>query len=152
MVTFRQVRQKAQIDGFQTHHLIPKQILEMRCFSKFFGEIRCYGFEPNDFCGNGMYLPSTEELAMAFGLPQHCGPHPKYNEMVADHVARISVLPQCDALPAITKLQNDLRLALRLCSGGEIALIRDPMKIDIMGEAEMLRIAVDLRSRNARLP
>ncbi|MGL5837355.1 MAG: AHH domain-containing protein, partial [Sphingorhabdus sp.] len=77
------------------------------------GSVRTEGFDPNDFQSNGMHLPNTEKQAAIFRMPLHRGPHPRYNEMVADHVARLVNLHPKTAAYQLRLLQIQLCASLR---------------------------------------
>lgn len=75
--------------GMQRHHLLPRQLLSVRCFGQLFewlGRDRV-GFD--DFRRNGLLLPSTDRAAVRIGLPLHRGPHRQYNGMVFERVGQI---------------------------------------------------------------
>jgi hypothetical protein len=113
MPSFREMGIKCKVEGFHRHHLIPVEVVERPSLAIMFGHLRAIGFDPQDFGTNGMHLPCTEKMAMIFALPLHRGPHPQYNEMVAERVAAISHLPAGDAYLNIRFLQQTLRYSLR---------------------------------------
>lgn len=73
----------------QRHHLLPRQLLQRRCFAALFERIgaRRLGFD--DFRRNGLLLPASEAAALRTGLPLHRGPHRSYNELVIERVGQI---------------------------------------------------------------
>ena len=73
----------------QRHHLLPRQLLNKRCFGTLFEQVGCrrVGFE--DFRANGLLLPATDQATIRTGMPLHRGPHPVYNELVIERVGRI---------------------------------------------------------------
>jgi hypothetical protein len=113
MLTFREMRKRCKAQGFHCHHIIPISVIENRSLARIFGRARSAGFEPQDFITNGMHLPATEELAVAFRLPLHRGPHRLYNEIVATQVADWSRLGPKELVKRISLLQTSLRLGLR---------------------------------------
>ena len=115
MPTFRDVRARCQINGFQCHHLIPVKVCNMGALRPFFEKSKAYGFDPDDFGVNGMPLPCRERMAAAFGLPLHRGPHPAYNQMVAERLAAISVLNECESWLQLMQFLRALREGLRNC-------------------------------------
>jgi hypothetical protein len=75
--------------GLQRHHLLPRQLLQKRCFGPLFdllGRERI-GFE--DFRTNGLLLPASTSAALRIGLPMHRGPHHSYNAMVIERVGQV---------------------------------------------------------------
>ena len=115
MPTFRDVRARYHINGFQCHHLIPVKVCNMPALRTFFEKSRAYGFDPDDFGLNGMHLPCREKMAAAFGLPLHRGPHPAYNQMVAERLAAISILDECESRLQLMQFLRALRDGLRTC-------------------------------------
>ncbi|MCC6477614.1 AHH domain-containing protein [Sphingorhabdus sp.] len=114
MPTFREVRTRVRITGFQCHHLIPLEVCSMASFSRFFLRMRAFGFVPNDFEANGMHLPSSEKLAEIFRLPLHRGPHPIYNSMVAERLAQIEMLGDAESCMQLRLFVLGLRRGLRI--------------------------------------
>jgi A nuclease family of the HNH/ENDO VII superfamily with conserved AHH len=113
MPSFKTMRNRFRLAGFHCHHLIPLQLVEQQSFAILFGNLRAHGFDPHSFDTNGMHLPCTEKLAVAFALPLHRGAHPHYNQMVANHLARIAALSTDDALAQTRMLQKLLKQGLR---------------------------------------
>lgn len=72
--------------GLQRHHLLPRQLLSLRCFDGLFETIRPRRLGFDDFRSNGLLLPCSEDSALRLGLPLHRGPHRQYNALV---IARI---------------------------------------------------------------
>ena len=91
---FRAVNRRDAPDfdpGMQRHHLLPRQLLQKRCFGVMFeliGHTRL-GFE--DFRANGLLLPATDAAAARIGLPLHRGPHVGYNAMVIERVGQVEM-------------------------------------------------------------
>lgn len=128
MPTFRDVRARYQINGFQCHHLIPVRVCNMASFRSFFEKSRTSGFDPDDFRLNGMHLPCREKIAVAFGLPLHRGPHPAYNQMVAERLAAISVLDKCESRLQLMQFLRALREGLRNCPEVDAIDRRNPFQ------------------------
>ena len=89
---FRSVNRRgdpAYNPGMQRHHLLPRQLLSLRYFSRMFEQLdrRRIGFD--DFRSNGLLLPANENTAMGLAMPLHRGPHRKYNAMVIARVGAI---------------------------------------------------------------
>ena len=80
---------RERIYGFQKHHLIPAQIFQSPSFAKLFSKAQKCGVDLRDFRTNGIYLPGTEKLAVKSQRPLHRGPHPHYNQMVAERLCAI---------------------------------------------------------------
>jgi hypothetical protein len=146
IVSFRHVRSKVRLAGFNCHHLIPQQVIEAKEFGIFFGIMKSAGFSANDFCTNGMHLPCDEKTAYMIGRPIHRGGHPLYNKLVAEQIAQIERLPILEALAAISSLQQHLRSALSFSNLGGPKLMRNPMNsalerdlksIDVLGSARL---------------
>ena len=128
MPTFRDVRARFQINGFQCHHLIPVEVSNMTAFRPFFVKLRSHGFDPDNFQSNGMHLPCREKMAQAFGLPLHRGPHPAYNQMVAERLSAISVMSEHESCTQLTKFLKDLRAGLRACPAVDMIGCRKPFQ------------------------
>lgn len=152
IVSFRNVRSKIRITGFNCHHLIPKQIIEAQKFGIFFGTMKSLGFSPNDFCTNGMHLPCDEKTAYMIGRPIHMGGHPMYNQLVAQQIAEIEKLPILDALAGLRTLQSHLRSALSISNLSDLKLIRDPMGSALERDLEAVGLLGGARMRMPRLP
>lgn len=91
-IPFRTVNKRGSPEhdpGLQRHHLLPRQLLNQRCFGAMFGEIgrELVGFD--DFRRNGLLLPATDDATLRTGMPLHRGPHRQYNELVIERVGRI---------------------------------------------------------------
>jgi hypothetical protein len=114
-------RQSPDYDpGLQRHHLLPRQLLQKRCFGPLFdllGRERV-GFE--DFRTNGLLLPASDATALRIGLPMHRGPHHDYNAMVIERVGQVEAgwsamrlrAPEVAATEAVSRLRL-LQKALR---------------------------------------
>jgi A nuclease family of the HNH/ENDO VII superfamily with conserved AHH len=74
-------------EGYQKHHLIPVEVVSQSSLASIILPLKNVGFDPQDFDSNGLWLPSSEDVAIETGLPMHRGPHPHYNEFVSDQVA-----------------------------------------------------------------
>ncbi len=141
MLSFRVMRKLGKADGFHCHHVIPVSVVEKRSLARIFGRARSAGFDPDDFASNGMHLPSTEKQAIVFKLPLHRGPHRRYNELVANQIARWDALDPRDLAYQLAMLQQSLKSGLRrpsvvLRHDGSlgISLIEDFRKLDIVLE------------------
>lgn len=105
--------------GFQRHHLIPVNLIQRRAFAPVFLLAKSVGFDARNFLSNGTLLPATEVMVEQTGLPLHRGPHPQYDQLVADCLNEISngiandpsVAPIL-AYRRISELQGRLRRAL----------------------------------------
>lgn len=75
--------------GSQRHHLLPRQLLSQRCFSRLFADVGRARVGFDDFRRNGILLPATEDASVRSGMPLHRGPHRRYNEVVIARVGRI---------------------------------------------------------------
>ena len=120
---FRAVNRSDAADynpGFQRHHLLPRQLLQQRCFGPLLdliGHDRL-GFE--DFRANGLLLPANDTAAIRIGLPMHRGPHRDYNSLVMERVGQVEagwserrrLAPEIAANEAVQRLQL-LQKALR---------------------------------------
>jgi A nuclease family of the HNH/ENDO VII superfamily with conserved AHH len=113
MPSFREVKRRVRIPGFHCHHVIPLEIFEKAAFSSLFSRLGGLGFDFDDFHQNGMYLPCTENNAVAFQLPLHRGPHPVYNELVSECVASLEGHRLSSQLHELRRLQFALKGALR---------------------------------------
>jgi hypothetical protein len=122
------MRKRCKPDGFHCHHLIPLSVLEKRSFARIFGKARAAGFDPDDFASNGMHLPFREDLAIAFGLPLHRGPHHIYNEIVAEQISGWTRLHHLDLISRLHQLQIELRRGLRR-PGVRVGAVEDMNRI-----------------------
>lgn len=75
--------------SLQRHHILPRQLLAVRCFGALFDRIGRAPVGFDDFRSNGLLLPATEEATRRTGMPLHRGPHRHYNELVIERVGRI---------------------------------------------------------------
>jgi hypothetical protein len=75
--------------GLQRHHLLPRQLLGERSFSRLFDLLGhdCIGFD--DFRRNGLLLPANDSAALRTRMPLHRGPHRTYSSMVAERVGQV---------------------------------------------------------------
>ncbi|MBX7515536.1 AHH domain-containing protein [Qipengyuania sp. GH38] len=73
----------------QRHHLLPRQLLNRRCFGSRFAVLGRERIGFDDFRINGMLLPCSEKAAQRTALPLHRGPHRDYNSMVIERVGEI---------------------------------------------------------------
>lgn len=73
----------------QRHHLLPLQLLGLKCFEPMFSNLGSDAIGFHDFRVNGLLLPSTERRSAETGLPLHGGPHKRYNEVVIMRVGSI---------------------------------------------------------------
>lgn len=136
---FRAVNQYGSSDyngGLQRHHILPLQLLSMRCFGQFFETIGLDRIGFDDFRRNGLLLPCSDRTATMMALPMHRGPHHRYNALAMERVGRIerawragrrSDSAACEALFRLGLLQGALRRRLLDSSRGPIPLnSRDP--------------------------
>lgn len=89
---FRAVNRRAAPDyqgDLQRHHLLPRQLVQRRCFAALFERIGLARLGFDDFRRNGLLLPASESAALRTGLPLHRGPHRSYNELVIERVGQI---------------------------------------------------------------
>ena len=77
-------------EGWQRHHIIPKQCLSNARTKDFLSAMSGIGFRVNDFTTNGILLPSTSAEAASANLPIHSGPHPEYNAKMIDAIECIA--------------------------------------------------------------
>ncbi|MDE1466838.1 AHH domain-containing protein [Aurantiacibacter sp. D1-12] len=100
--------------GMQRHHLLPRQIMKVRCFATMFDQIGrlAIGFE--DFRANGLLLPSIAKSALRTGLPLHCGPHRQYNELVQERVGCIERRWACQCPSDASHARVEALMRLRL--------------------------------------
>jgi hypothetical protein len=142
-LSFRSVNHTAGPDydpGLQRHHLLPKQLLNQRCFGPMLDTIGRDRFGFDDFRSNGLLLPSNHSAAIRMGLPMHRGPHRDYNALVMERVgqvearwsvyrAKASEMATVEAVQRLTLLQKALRRRLLNPHSQPIILNRfDPMQ------------------------
>jgi hypothetical protein len=136
----------------QRHHLLPRQLISARCFTRLFDRLGRERVGFDDFRRNGLLLPCNEPAALRMGLPLHRGPHRDYNSMVMERVGRIEGgwavhrlrAPEQaleEALMRLTLLQAALRrrllaerARLRLNRGDPLGAGRDFAELDAMAE------------------
>ena len=122
----------------QRHHLLPRQLLQRRCFAALFERIGAARLGFDDFRRNGLLLPASEAAALRTGLPLHRGPHRSYNELVIERVGQIEASWRGpggrddaghEAYARLALLQRALRRRL-LADRREAALLhrRDPAR------------------------
>ncbi len=75
--------------GLQRHHVLPRQVLEVRGVAGLIDEVGADGVGFDDFRRNGLLLPATDEHAIRLGLPLHRGPHQFYNALVIERMGQI---------------------------------------------------------------
>jgi A nuclease family of the HNH/ENDO VII superfamily with conserved AHH len=117
MLSFRSVNCRASAgyrNGWQRHHLIPRQLASHRDAGPVLATLAPFGFLLDDYGKNGMLLPGSEPAARASGLPVHAGPHPGYNRRVAAMIADIGQQSPhpLRRLARVMLLQKDLRRSL----------------------------------------
>ena len=91
-LAFRAVNMREAPDydpGLQRHHLLPRQLLQKRCFGPLFDLVGRERIGFADFRTNGLLLPGCDAAAMRSGLPMHRGPHRDYNALVAERVGQV---------------------------------------------------------------
>lgn len=91
-ISFRAVNRRdspGHDPGLQRHHLLPRQLLDRKCFGAMLGALRPLHFSLEDFRRNGLLLPANDAAAVRIGLPLHRGPHREYNLMVSERVGQI---------------------------------------------------------------
>ncbi len=91
-LSFRAVNRRDSLGydpAVQRHHLIPRQLGEMRCFGPMIAAVgrERIGFE--DFRLNGLLLPAHEDAALRMALPLHRGPHRDYSALVRERLGQI---------------------------------------------------------------
>lgn len=106
--------------SFQRHHLIPVNLIQRRAFQPLFLLVSSVGFDAKKFLSNGLSLPATECMVEQTGLPLHRGPHPQYDQLVAECLNEISneIIERPIASPVfayrrISELQGLVRRALQ---------------------------------------
>jgi len=138
----------------QRHHLLPRQLLTMACFSPLIETIGQEQIGFDDFRANGLLLPSRSHAARQTGLPLHRGPHRNYNSLVAERMGQIEAGWVADkarrpahaienALLRLRLLQRALRrrlivpgrARLRLSRFDPLGVGRDFSELDAMADA-----------------
>lgn len=125
-LSFRMINRrgsKSYDPALQRHHLLPGQLLSMRCFASIFEAVGQDRLGFDDFRRNGLLLPAREEAVRRLRLPLHRGPHRDYNAMVIERVGGIerrwsrerlkrSQAASDEACARLAQLQRGLRLQL----------------------------------------
>jgi hypothetical protein len=91
-IPFRAVNRPEDADydnGLQRHHILPRQLLNERCFGALFDTIGRDRIGFDDFRTNGLLLPASDIAAVRIGLPLHRGPHRNYNDLVIERVGQV---------------------------------------------------------------
>lgn len=130
---FRAVNRPGDADydpGLQRHHLLPRQLLQQRCFGALFDSIGSERIGFDDFRSNGLLLPANDRVAVRIGLPLHRGPHRCYNGLVIERVGQVEA--------------GWARLRLR---APEIALDQALMRLDLLQRALRRRLLDPFRTR-----
>lgn len=140
-LSFRQVNRRGAADydgGLQRHHLLPRQLVQARCFGALFNEVGRERVGFDDFRANGLLLPASEAAALRIGLPLHRGPHRDYNALVIERVGEVEgdwsrlrlrapEVAHLEAVRRLAQIQRDLRRQL-LDPGRRLRLNRrDPL-------------------------
>ena len=96
------------------------------------------GFD--DFRRNRLLLPASVSASLRIGLPLHRGPHPQYNNLVAERVGQIEGnwsaerarrprKANCDAMMRLSLLQGALRRRLLDAGRNRLQLnAKDPFR------------------------
>jgi hypothetical protein len=141
-IAFRAVNRRGAPDhdpGLQRHHILPRQLLDRRCFGRLFDQLGTEQIGFDDFRRNGLLLPASESAVRRLALPLHRGPHHAYNRVVIERVGQIehawsAACPGTpdraadDAAMRLALLQSALRRKLLDPSRGRSALHRrDPL-------------------------
>lgn len=108
--------------GLQRHHLLPRQVLQQRCFGPLFDWIGRDRVGFDDFRANGLLLPAREAAALRIGLPLHRGPHRDYNAMVLERIGEIEVQWAATRLRAPEIAQAEAARQLRALQGALVAI------------------------------
>ena len=154
---FRSVNRRHASDyvpGLQRHHLLPRQLLQQRCFGGLFDAVSLDRAALDDFRTNGLLLPSQDAAALHMALPLHRGPHRRYNAVVMERVGRIESgwamqrgkdpeRARSQAMMRLRLLQGALRRRLLSADRSRFALNRnDPLgqaldftELDAMADA-----------------
>lgn len=125
-LSFRVVNRRGspQYDpGLHRHHLLPRQVGTLRCFTRMTVRLGKERLALDDFRQNGILLPAHEEAVWRTSLPLHRGPHRLYNEMVIARFGEIEAMwsmakrrnaqsADTDALEALADLRRTLLLQL----------------------------------------
>ena len=100
--------------GLQRHHLLPRQLTSVPWSAKLIDSLGAQSIGFEDFRTNGLLLPGDERLALRLALPLHRGPHPVYNELVAERVGTIERQWQVDRRTDIVEARRTGLMRLRL--------------------------------------
>lgn len=120
-LSFRMVNRRGSLQygpSLQRHHLLPRQLLTMRCFAKVLDAIGRDTIGFDDFRSNGLLLPAREEAVRRLALPLHRGPHREYNAMVIDRFGRIERKWSRDRLKRDAEALDEARQRIAMLQGG----------------------------------
>lgn len=100
--------------ALQRHHLLPRQLGELRCFAPMIAAVGRDRIGFDDFRRNGMLLPAREDAALRMALPLHRGPHRDYSALVRERFGQIETAwaGQRQRAPEVALDQAVMRLAL----------------------------------------
>ncbi len=121
----------------QRHHLIPRTLLSDRSLSSLFDALGHGGASLDDFRSNGLLLPALEQAALVLGLPLHRGPHPRYNEVVAERFGQIEANWQNSRSRNPDEALRDVLMRMRL--------LQAALRRALMQPAAPPRIRLNLR-------
>jgi len=127
--------------GLQRHHLLPRQVLDVRGVASLIEQIGTDTVGFHDFHRNGLLLPATDETAVRLGLPLHRGPHHSYNDLVIERMGQIEAGWQ--------KRRREPQGKGR--TGGASAAIEALMRIDLLQRALRVRLLDPARWRGKAL-
>ncbi|MDZ7587701.1 MAG: AHH domain-containing protein [Parasphingorhabdus sp.] len=135
---------------FQRHHLLPVQCHNIALINNRLLALTPLGFSLSEFESNGIYLPSTENGAMRYGLPLHRGPHPRYNQLVMERLLRIFKRTNI-YYSAIDSLYWELFRVRILQKALRLALLRGSMQSVILNKRDPMRSRHDLTLLDERI-
>lgn len=150
---FRSVNHRRGSDydpGLQRHHLLPRQLLEQRCFAALFEAVNLSRAAWDDFRSNGLLLPSQDVGALRMGLPLHRGPHRRYNAVVMERGGRIEAgwATQRRRYPDSAREQALMRL--RLLQGALRRRLLSPVRLPFaLNRHDPLGKAIDFTELDA---
>ncbi|SFO31626.1 RHS repeat-associated core domain-containing protein [Pseudomonas syringae] len=76
-------------DGMANHHLLPEELIKIPQFKTMFGRLKVIGWNP-DGASNGIFLPSSKNLAQTTGMPGHWSNHGQYTEAVKNKLVKLN--------------------------------------------------------------
>jgi hypothetical protein len=130
-IAFRAVNRCGAPDhdpALQRHHILPRQLLDRRCFEAMFAHLGNERVGFDDFRRNGLLLPASEAAVRRLALPLHRGPHHAYNRVVIERVGQIERAWAAARRSAPRRAATDAAMRLALLQSALRRKLLDPLR------------------------